>query len=78
MKSALFPSAKPPKAKQKSTLTRSKTDWDRLESQEDLATKSAEHPEASLDHIVRGIVRRGLNSLPAKAALLQNKLANRF
>jgi uncharacterized protein (DUF4415 family) len=30
---------------------------------------SAEHPEASVKHIVRGIVRRGLKPVPAKAAI---------
>jgi uncharacterized protein (DUF4415 family) len=30
---------------------------------------SAEHPEASVKHIVRGIVRRGLKSMPPKASI---------
>lgn len=30
---------------------------------------AAEHPEASVKHIVRGIVRRGLKPLPPKAAI---------
>ena len=30
---------------------------------------SAEHPEASVNHIVRGIVRRGLKAVPPKAAI---------
>lgn len=30
---------------------------------------SAEHPEASVRHIVRGVVRRGLEPVPAKAAI---------
>jgi len=30
---------------------------------------SAEHPEASLKHIVRGIVRRGLRPVPRKASI---------
>ena len=30
---------------------------------------TAEHPEASLEHIVRGIARRGLKPLPAKASI---------
>ena len=29
----------------------------------------AEHPEADVRHIVRGIVRRGLQPVPAKAAI---------
>lgn len=32
-------------------------------------TLTAEHPEASVKHIVRGILRRGLKPLPAKAAI---------
>jgi uncharacterized protein (DUF4415 family) len=28
-----------------------------------------EHPEASVHHIVRGVVRRGLKPVPAKAAI---------
>jgi uncharacterized protein (DUF4415 family) len=28
-----------------------------------------EHPEAEVKHIVRGIVRRGLKALPAKASV---------
>ena len=28
-----------------------------------------DHPEASLKHIVRGVVRRGLKPVPAKAAI---------
>ena len=30
---------------------------------------SAAHPEASLKHIVRGIVRRGLKPVPPKASI---------
>ena len=30
---------------------------------------SPEHPEASIKHIVRGIVRRGLKPVPAKASI---------
>jgi uncharacterized protein (DUF4415 family) len=30
---------------------------------------SAEHPEAKVKHIVRGIVRRGLRPVPAKASI---------
>jgi uncharacterized protein (DUF4415 family) len=28
---------------------------------------SSDHPEADVDHVVRGIVRQGLKPLPAKA-----------
>lgn len=34
----------------------------------DIAT-SAEHPEASVKHIVQGIARRGLKPLPPKASI---------
>ncbi|HXD41377.1 MAG TPA: BrnA antitoxin family protein [Ramlibacter sp.] len=48
----------------------SKTDWARLKAKARLAGKaSAEHPEADVRHIVRGIVRRGLKPLPAKASI---------
>jgi len=30
---------------------------------------SAEHPEASVKHIVRGIIRRGLKPVPPKASI---------
>ena len=30
---------------------------------------SIEHPEASVKHIMRGIVRRGLKSVPPKASI---------
>lgn len=48
----------------------SRTDWARVRAMKDKAiTLTAEHPEASLKHIVRGILRRGLKPLPAKAAI---------
>lgn len=31
--------------------------------------RSAEHPEADMHHIVRGIVRRGLQPVPPKASI---------
>lgn len=31
--------------------------------------RSAEHPEAAVKHIVRGVVRRGLKPVPPKAAI---------
>jgi uncharacterized protein (DUF4415 family) len=30
---------------------------------------TAEHPEADVKHVVRGIVRRGLKPVPSKAAI---------
>lgn len=49
---------------------RSKTDWARLKAEATLPGKATgEHPEADVGHIVRGIVRRGLQPLPAKASI---------
>ena len=46
---------------------KSKTDWDRLKA--DAPSGSSEHPEADIKHIVRGVVRRGLQPLPPKASI---------
>jgi uncharacterized protein (DUF4415 family) len=46
----------------------SKTDWARLK-KEGGAKVSDEHPEADVRHIVGGIVRRGLQPLPAKTSI---------
>jgi uncharacterized protein (DUF4415 family) len=48
---------------------KSKTDWARLESGAILPIVSDDHPEADVRHIVRGIVRRGLQPLPPKASI---------
>jgi uncharacterized protein (DUF4415 family) len=48
---------------------KSKTDWARLKSTAKPATLSAAHPEANIRHIVRGVVRRGLQPLPSKASI---------
>ena len=69
MKSASSHSEKPQNVKRKSSSTKSKTDWDRLESKRSDVKLTAEHPEASLKHIVRGIVRRGLEPLPTKSSI---------
>ena len=45
----------------------SKTDWARLKTGNAVAIP--EHPETAVKHIVRGIVRRGLQPLPAKASI---------
>jgi len=48
----------------------SRTDWVRLRAEATAPGKAtAEHPEADVRHIVRGIVRRGLQPLPAKASI---------
>lgn len=69
MKSGSSHSAKQAVAKRKSTLTKSKTDWARLESDQIQPTVTDDHPEADVRHIVRGIVRRGLKPLPPKALI---------
>jgi uncharacterized protein (DUF4415 family) len=67
VKSASSPSAKRQNAKPRSTSTSSRTDWERLKSGK--GTASAGHPEADVKHIVRGVVRRGLQALPAKTLI---------
>jgi uncharacterized protein (DUF4415 family) len=48
---------------------KSKTDWARIESGTILPNALGDHPEADVRHIVRGIVRRGLQPLPPKASI---------
>jgi uncharacterized protein (DUF4415 family) len=48
---------------------KSKTDWARLEANKATPNVSGDHPEADVRHIVRGIVRRGLQPLPPKASI---------
>lgn len=55
--------------KLKSTSPKSKTDWSRLKARAKPAGPTSEHPEADIRHIVRGVVRRGLQPLPAKASI---------
>lgn len=66
MKSASSPSAKRPVAKRSSTPVKSGTDWARLHDAAAVAEPAAEHPEADVAHIVRGIVRHGLKPVPQK------------
>ena len=54
----------------RSSSKTSKTDWRRLEAMADNEIMiTAEHPEASEKHIVRGIARRGFVPLPPKASI---------
>jgi len=69
MKHTSSHSEKPQNVKPKSSSIKSKTDWTRLESKRTKGKPTAEHPEASVEHIVRGIVRRGLEPLPAKSSI---------
>ena len=55
--------------KQPSTSPKSKTDWARLKAMSKSVTPTTEHPEADINHIVRGVVRRGLKPLPPKASI---------
>ena len=67
MKFASSPCAKPRSVKQTSTSSKSRTDWARLASPATHGTPTAEHPEADVKHIVRGIVRKGLRPAPSKS-----------
>ena len=55
--------------KKPSTSRKSKTDWAGLRSQSVEVEAGADHPEADVKHIVRGVVRRGLQPLPAKTSV---------
>ena len=48
---------------------KSKTDWTRLKSGAGDVKPTSEHPEADVKHIVRGMVRKGLEPLPSKASI---------
>lgn len=54
--------------KRKSTSTRSGTDWARLKAAPG-GSATRVHPESDIQHIVRGVVRRGLQPRPSKAAV---------
>jgi len=56
--------------KKRSSSKVSRTDWKRVRAMKDKDIKvSEEHPEADMRHIVRGIVRRGLQPVPPKASI---------
>ena len=69
MKSISSRSAKPQTVKNKSSSANSKTDWAKLRSSAFKGTPTAEHPEADGKHIVRGVVRRGLQPIAPKASI---------
>ena len=54
--------------KRKSTSVKSKTDWASLRAKAP-GKPTVEHPEADVKHIVRGMVRRGLQPLASKASI---------
>ena len=48
----------------------SKTNWARLKAGASAPGEATvEHPEANVRHVIRGIVRRGLQPLPAKSSI---------
>jgi uncharacterized protein (DUF4415 family) len=55
--------------KQTSISPKSKTDLARLKAVGKSAAPTTDHPEADINHIVRGVVRRGLKPLPTKASI---------
>ncbi|MBI2800392.1 MAG: BrnA antitoxin family protein [Gammaproteobacteria bacterium] len=56
--------------KKSSSSKTSKTDWARVRAPGERAIKlTAEHPQAQVKHIVRGIARRGLKPSPPKASI---------
>lgn len=67
MKSASSRSEKRPNVKRASTSVKSKTDFTRLRSTK--GAPAADHPEADIRHVVRGVVRRGLQVQPPKSAI---------
>jgi uncharacterized protein (DUF4415 family) len=67
---ASFPFARRPDMSKRSSSATSKTDWTRLRAMKDKdIAAGGEHPETSVKHIVRGMVRRGLKPVAAKAAI---------
>jgi len=56
--------------KKRSSSAASRTDWKRIRTQRDSNIEiTPEHPEADVRHIVRAIVRRGLEPVPPKASI---------
>ena len=56
--------------KKRSSSRTSKTDWPRVHAMRDRdIRRSPEHPEAVVNHIVRGIVRHGLKPVASKTSI---------
>jgi uncharacterized protein (DUF4415 family) len=56
--------------KRRSSSKKSQTNYRRLRTMKDQdILLTPEHPEASVEHIVRGIVRNGLKAAPRKASI---------
>ena len=45
------------------------TDWARLRDKNSPILLTKDHPEASLKHIINGVVRRGFKPVPAKTSI---------
>ena len=69
MKSASSRFAKQPPVKQTSSSMKSNTDWARLKAKAKSTTPTTAHLEADIRHIVRGVVRRGLQPVPSKSSI---------
>lgn len=50
-------------------MSNSRTDPSRLRDEARQGEPTAEHPEADVRHIVRGMVREGLEPVPSKASI---------
>ena len=48
---------------------KSETDWSKLMDPESPGVPTSEHPEAEIAHVVRGVVRRGLQPTPSKSLI---------
>ena len=56
--------------KSSSKASSSRTDWERVRAMTDAEIQiTPEHPETDVRHIVRGIVRRGLQPVPSKTSI---------
>ena len=53
--------------KRKSTSKQSQTDWRKLRAEDTVVTY--DHPEVEVSNIVKGVVRRGLESVPTKTSI---------
>ena len=48
---------------------KSETDWPKLMDSGAPGVPTSEHPEAEIAHVVRGVVRRGLQPVPSKSLI---------
>lgn len=66
-KSVSSRSEKPANESRTFSTVKSKTDWARLNSGANEAQPTPDHPESEVKHMVRSLVRKGLEPLPHKA-----------